>query len=63
MEGKREYSNRASSHDLKRFLEKAGVSKDMLKRAVTISAKRDDESIVKGVKQIPLVYFEPEPQA
>ena len=55
------------THDLKRYLEKSGVSKDMIKRAVTISANhlstRDYEGIVKGVEQIPLMYFEPEPQA
>ena len=52
---------------MKRFLEKSRVSKDMIKRAVTISANhlstRDYQGIVKGVQQVPLVYFEPEPQA
>ena len=51
----REYRYRASSDDL----EKSGVSKDMIKRALTISANhlstRDYKGIVKGVMQIPLV--------
>ena len=59
----REYRYRASSDDL----EKSRVSKDMIKRAVTISANhlstRDYEGIVKGVRQINLMYSEPEPQA
>ena len=63
----REYRERASSDDLKLFLENSGVTKDMIKRSVTISAKhlytRDHEGIVKGVKQIPLMYFEPDPRA
>ena len=67
VEVKREYSNRASSDDLKRFLEKEGVSKDMLKRAVSISVRHlstgDYKGIVKVFMQIPLIYFEPELQA
>ena len=39
VEAKREYSNRASSDELKCFLEKEGVSKDMIKRAVSISVR------------------------
>ena len=38
----------------------------MIKRTMTISANnlstRDYKGIVKGAKQIPLIYFEPEPQ-
>jgi hypothetical protein len=37
MEVKKEPSNRASSNDLKRFLEKKRVSRDMIRRAVGIS--------------------------
>ena len=66
-EGKKEYSKRASTNDLKCFLEKEGFSRDMIRRAVSISARhlstKDYEGIVKVVKQIPLMYFEPEPQA
>ena len=56
-EGKREYRDRASSDDLKRFLEKYGVTKFMIKMVVTISTNHlstsDYEGIVKVVKQIP----------
>ena len=43
------------------------MTKDVIKRYVTSAAKhlstRDYEGIVNGVKQIPLMYFEPDPQA
>ena len=38
-EGKKEQSNRASTNDLKRFLEREGFSRELKRRAVSISAR------------------------
>ena len=55
---KKDWHNRASETDLRRHLERQGV---------TVSAKHlsknDYDGILEATKQIPLAYFEPPPQA
>ena len=55
-EGKKENSNRVSTNDLKCFLEREGLSRDMIRRAVTIRGTRFSKNVSKFTSQ-PLYVF------
>ena len=66
-EKKKSYSDRASTEDLTRYLERIGEKREIIRMAVTISAsqhtRKDYEGILKGTLQIPLRNFHSDPQA